>query len=211
MVTNGTAADKANNFVATSALVDSLNEGINNYVISPISAASGGSLRESVDEIKFGAPAQFTTQNRLVTFKDYESYIKKNYPSVDSLSVWGGEDAIPPVYGKVFVSLKPKQNYYISETEKQRIVDDIISPKAIVSVGAEIIDPQYLYLLIDNYVEYDKNKTTLGLFGDTSRCDGSIPRIRHDIKRPLGHVLPLRSKRTQSGMWPFLHGMESRP
>jgi hypothetical protein len=160
LVTNGTAADKANNFVATSALVDSLNEGINNYVISPISAASGGSLRESVDEIKFGAPAQFTTQNRLVTFKDYESYIKKNYPSVDSLSVWGGEDAIPPVYGKVFVSLKPKQNYYISETEKQRIVDDIISPKAIVSVGAEIIDPQFLYLLIDNYVEYDKNKTT---------------------------------------------------
>ncbi len=160
LVTNGTAADKANNFVATSTLVDSLNEGINNYVISPISAASGGSLRESVDEIKFGAPAQFTTQNRLVTFKDYESYIKKNYPSVDSLSVWGGEDAIPPVYGKVFVSLKPKQNYYISETEKQRIVNDIISPKAIVSVGAEIIDPQYLYLLIDNYVEYDKNKTS---------------------------------------------------
>lgn len=160
LVTNGTAADKANNFVATSTLVDSLNEGINNYVISPISAASGGSLRESVDEIKFGAPAQFTTQNRLVTFKDYESYIKKNYPSVDSLSVWGGEDETPPVYGKVFVSLKPKQNYYISETEKQRILDDIIKPKAIVSVGAEIIDPQYLYLLISNYVEYDKKKTT---------------------------------------------------
>lgn len=160
LVTNGTAADKANNFVATATLVDSLNEGINNYVISPVSAASGGSLRESVDEIKFGAPAQFTTQNRLVTFKDYESYIKKNYPSVDSLSVWGGEDETPPVYGKVFVSLKPKQNYYISETEKQRIIDDIIKPKAIVSVGAEIIDPQYLYLLINNYVEYDKKKTT---------------------------------------------------
>lgn len=160
LVTNGTAADKANNFVATATLVDSLNEGINNFVISPVSAASGGSLRESVDEIKFGAPAQFTTQNRLVTFKDYESYIKKNYPSVDSLSVWGGEDETPPVYGKVFVSLKPKQNYYISETEKQRIIDDIIKPKAIVSVGAEIIDPQYLYLLINNYVEYDKKKTT---------------------------------------------------
>ena len=160
LVTNGTAADKANNFVATATLVDSLNEGINNFVISPVSAASGGSLRESVDEIKFGAPAQFTTQNRLVTFKDYESYIKKNYPSIDSLSVWGGEDELPPVYGKVFISLKPKQNYYISETEKQRIIDDIISPKSIVSIGAEIIEPQYLYLLIDNYVEYDKNKTT---------------------------------------------------
>jgi len=160
LVTNGTASNKANNFIATATLVDSLAEGINNFVITPVSAASGGSLRESIDEIKFGAPAQFTTQNRLVTFKDYESYIKKNYPSVDSLSVWGGEDETPAVYGKVFVSLKPKQNYYISETEKQRIIDDIIKPKAIVSVGAEIIDPQYLYLLVDNYVEYDRKKTT---------------------------------------------------
>jgi hypothetical protein len=160
LVTNGTIANKANNFIATATLVDSLNEGINSFVITPVSAASGGSQRESVDEIKFGAPAQFTTQNRLVTFKDYESYIKKNYPSIDSLSVWGGEDETPAVYGKVFVSLKPKQNYYISETEKQRIIDDIIKPKAIVSVGAEIIDPEYLYLLVNNYVEYDKNKTT---------------------------------------------------
>jgi hypothetical protein len=30
----------------------------------------------------------------------------------------------PPVYGKVFVSLKPAANYYISETEKQRIIDN---------------------------------------------------------------------------------------
>jgi len=160
LVTNGTASNKANNFIATATLVDSLAEGINNFIITPVSAASGGSLRESIDEIKFGAPAQFTTQNRLVTFKDYESYIKKNYPSVDSLSVWGGEDETPAVYGKVFISLKPKQNYYISETEKQRIIDDIIKPKAIVSVGAEIVDPQYLYLLVDNYVEYDRKKTT---------------------------------------------------
>ena len=160
LVTNGTASNKANNFIATATLVDSLAEGINNFVITPISAASGGADRESIDEIKFGAPAQFTTQNRLVTFKDYESYIKKNYPSIDSLSVWGGEDETPPVYGKVFISLKPRQNYYISETEKQRIIDDIITPKAIVTVGAEIIDPQFLYLLVDNYVEYDKNKTT---------------------------------------------------
>jgi hypothetical protein len=135
--TNGTAANKANNYVAT-----------------------GGAVRESVDDIKFGAAAQFTTQNRLVTIKDYESYLKKNYPSVDSLSVWGGEEENPPVYGKVYISLKPKENYYISETEKQRIIDEIISPKAIVAVGAEIRNPEYLYLIVENYVEYDKKKTS---------------------------------------------------
>jgi hypothetical protein len=158
--TNGTASNKANNFVATAGVTDSLSEYITNFVITPISAAAGGAVRESVDDIKFGAVAQFTTQNRLITTKDYESYIKKNYPSVDSLSVWGGEDEIPKSFGKIFVSLKPKANYYISETEKQRIINEIISPKSIVSVDTVIRDPEYLFLILSNYVEYDKRKTT---------------------------------------------------
>ena len=159
--TNGTAANKANNYVATSGISDSLAESITSFVIDPVSPAAGGAVRESVDDIKFGAAAQFTTQNRLVTVKDYESYLKKNYPSIDSLSVWGGEEETPPTYGKVYISLKPKENYFISETEKQRIIDEIISPKAIVAVSAEIRNPEYLYLLVENYVEYDKKKTSL--------------------------------------------------
>ena len=158
--TNGTASNKANNFVATAGVTDSLSEYIANFVITPVSAAAGGAVRESVDDIKFGAVAQFTTQNRLITTKDYESYIKKNYPSVDSLSVWGGEDEIPKSFGKIFVSLKPKANYYISETEKQRIINEIISPKSIVSVDTVIRDPEYLFLILSNYVKYDKRKTT---------------------------------------------------
>ena len=161
LVTNGTLANKANNFVTVSSVADSLSESLTNFIVSPVSSAAGGAIRESVDEIKFASSAQFSTQNRLVTLKDYESYLKKNYPSIDSLSVWGGEDEDPPTYGKVYISLKPKDNYFISETEKQRIIDDIISPKAIVAVGAEIRDPEYLYLAVENYVEYDKNKTSL--------------------------------------------------
>jgi hypothetical protein len=96
----------------------------------------------------------------LITTKDYESYIRKNYPAVDSISVWGGEDETPKAYGKVYIALKPKENFYISETEKQRIIDEIISPKAIVSVDTVIREPEFLYLLLENYVEYDKKKTT---------------------------------------------------
>ena len=108
LLTNGTTANKANNFVAALTLTDSLAATLTNFTITPVSAASGGAERESVDDIKFGAAAQFTTQNRLITTKDYESYLKRNYPSIDSISVWGGEEEVPPVYGKVFVSLKPK-------------------------------------------------------------------------------------------------------
>jgi len=77
------------------------------------------------------------------------------------LSVWGGEDEIPAVYGKVFVALKPKDNYYISEAEKQRIVNEIINPRSIISVSTEIRDPDYLYILLNNQVKYDAKKTVL--------------------------------------------------
>ena len=161
LITNATAANKANNFIARDTLTDSIGESLTNFVITPISAAAGGAERESVDEIKFAAPLQYATQNRLVTVKDYESYIKRNYPSIDSLSVWGGEDEVPAIYGKVLVSLKPKDGYYLSEAEKQRIIDEIIKPKSIISVSAEIRDPDYLYILLNNQVKYDPKKTTL--------------------------------------------------
>ena len=155
LVTNGVAANQTNGFVAASSI-----GAYSDIVVDVVDVASGGSTRETVDSIKYSAAAQYATQNRLVTVKDYESYIKSKYPSVDSLSVWGGEDETPPVYGKVFISLKPKENYYISETEKQRIVDDIINPKSIVSVSAEIRDAQFLYLIVESRVQYDPKKTS---------------------------------------------------
>jgi hypothetical protein len=161
LITNGDAANKANNFVATGTLTDSLGNSLTNFTITPVGEAAGGAERESVDEIKFAAPLQFTTQNRLITFNDYASYIKKNYPAVDSVSVWGGEEEKPPVFGRVFVSLKPKQNYYLSDIEKQRIIDEIITPKAVVAVQTIIRDPEYLYLLINSNVSYDPKKTIL--------------------------------------------------
>ena len=160
LLTNGTSANKANNFVAALTLSDSLNETLTNFTVTPVSAASGGSEREGVDDIKFGAAAQFTTQNRLITTNDYQAFLKRSYPALDSLSVWGGEEETVPVYGTVYVSLKPKTNYYISETEKQRIIDDLIKPKAIVAVNTVIRDPEYLYLLVESYVQYNKTKTT---------------------------------------------------
>lgn len=159
LITNGTAANKANNFVATGVLADSLGNAQTDYIIDPVSESSGGAERESVDNIKFSAPLQFTTQNRLVTFSDYETYIQKSYPSLDSVSVWGGEDETPPKFGVVYVALKPKINYFISEAEKQRIIDDIIKPKAIVAIQAVLRDPEYLYLLISPTVTYNPIKT----------------------------------------------------
>lgn len=155
VTTDGILSNGANSFTGLVAIGP-----YTNYIVSSISAAAGGADRESTDSIKYSAPLQYSSQNRLVTLKDYEFYIQNKYTSVDSISVWGGEDNEPRVFGKVFVSLKPKTNYYISETEKQRIVEEIISPKSIVSVKAEVIDPEYLYILLDGKIIYDPTKTT---------------------------------------------------
>ena len=74
LVTNGPDSNKANNFVHKTTLTDS-NGDATSISITPVSSASGGSDKESVDSIKFSAPNQFTTQNRLVTRKDYEATI----------------------------------------------------------------------------------------------------------------------------------------
>jgi hypothetical protein len=156
VISSGSDPNGASGFIPATSL-----SGLTDITVSVVSSAAGGSERESVDSVKSSAISQFATQNRLVTFKDYESYIKQNYPALDSISVWGGEEQTPPVYGKVFVSIKPKANYYVSESEKQRIIDDIITPKSIVAVQTEIVDPEYLYLLVNSYVKYDSRKTVL--------------------------------------------------
>ena len=155
LVTSGAASNKSRNFAAAEII-----NGFANYVIDVVSESSGGADREVIEEIKTNAIASYSSQNRLVTVSDYQSYLLKNYPYADSISVWGGEEEIPPVYGKIFISIKPKDNYFISETEKQRIIDELIKPKAMIAIQAEIRDPEFLYINLYNKVRYDRKKTS---------------------------------------------------
>jgi hypothetical protein len=156
LVTSGALANKVSEFTPVDYVLNSVN-----FVVETVEPAAGGSNRESVDSIKYNAIAQFSTQNRLVTKKDYEVLLKQAYPTIDAISVWGGEEESPPVYGKMFISLKPKDGYFFSQTEKQRIIDETIVPKSVVTVSTEIRDPDYLYLLFGIKVKYDPKKTIL--------------------------------------------------
>jgi len=156
LVSSGAESNGANGFTPTENI-----GGFGTFFVDVINVASGAADRESVDSIKFSAISQFATQNRLVTFKDYETFILSNFPNLDSISVWGGQENDPPVYGKVFISLKPKENFFLSETEKQKIINDIIAPKSIVSVSAEIIDPEFLFIILQNQVVYDPKRLSI--------------------------------------------------
>lgn len=158
LVTNAYAADSASSFVGMSPI------GIYpSYTVTTVTNAGGGAEKESLDSIKQSAPLSFASQNRLITTNDYKALLQQQYPQASSVSVWGGQEQTPKVYGKVFASIKPKTGYYLSETEKQKIIDDIITPKSILSVKTEIIDPSYTYLKLQIDVRYDKNKTNLAV------------------------------------------------
>lgn len=132
-----------------------------NVNITSAVSSYGGVEKESVEQVKFRAPYFYTTQNRAVTQNDYETLILKDYNYIDSVSVWGGEDNDPIVYGKVFISLKTSGNFELTNFEKERIKEDLIQKRNILTVTPEIIDPEYVFLLIEGNVTYNSQLTAL--------------------------------------------------
>jgi hypothetical protein len=153
--TNADAPNKANVFTIANPL-----GAISNITVTSVSAAASGSQKETIEEIKFRAPIHYTTQNRAVTKNDYSLLLKRDYPNIESLSIWGGEEYEPPQYGKVFISMKPKTGFILTTAQKDAIVNDIIRTKSVLTVTPEIIDPDYLYLKFSISVYYDPKKTS---------------------------------------------------
>ena len=132
-----------------------------NVTITSTSSSYSGSEKETIEQIKYRAPYFYTAQNRAVTIYDYETLITKDYTNIDSVAVWGGEDNEPPVYGKIFLSLKTKENFFLSNLEKENIKTTLIKNRNVLTVIPEIIDPSYLYLLIRGSVYYNPLLTSL--------------------------------------------------
>jgi hypothetical protein len=153
--TDGAAANKANAFT----LIESVG-GFSSSIVYPIAAASGGTGQESIDRVRSTATKAYVANNRGVTKDDLIAIINKNYPYFESVNVWGGEENIPPVYGKVFVAAKPTNGYEITESEKLDVINNIIKPSSVVTVIPEFVDVDYSYLNIYAEVFYDATKTT---------------------------------------------------
>lgn len=123
-------------------------------------SATGGADRETISSIKFNAPKNFESQNRAITSEDYKALLSRQ-SNIDSVVVWGGEDNDPPTYGKVFIAVKPVVGEVLTATEKQVLINNVIKPKKILTVSTEIVDPEYIYLIIGLTVKYDSKLTTL--------------------------------------------------
>ena len=128
--------------------------------ISTISPSYGGTSIESVESIRKYAPRIYGTQNRAVTAQDYEVLIpSKIYPETESISVFGGEELVPPQYGKVFISIKPKTGDFLSNLAKQEIKLRL-KKYAVTGIVPEILDLKYLYIEVDSKIYYNSNQVT---------------------------------------------------
>ena len=154
--------------------------GYSNVTITTATAAYGGADRENVASIKHNAPKQYETQNRAVTVNDYRRILKAEYTDADSIATWGGDDNDPPVYGKIFISVKPKSGLVLTSAAKDYI-KSLLNDRKVVTVTPEIIDPDYIYMNLDCKVKYDSRvsqnsaaviadnvKTAIVNFGNTN-------------------------------------------
>ena len=159
---NGESANGVGQFSFAGRLVYSSNA--QEYVVtSGISlmttglTARGGEEIEGVESIKKFAPRIYASQNRALTANDYESLIPtKIYPETESISVFGGEELVPPQYGKVFISIKPRFGDFIPNLIKENIKKKL-KKYSVAGIVPELLDLKYLYVEVDSKIYYNTN------------------------------------------------------
>ena len=133
--------------------------GFTNVTVTTATNSAGGATAESANSIRFNAPKSWTTQNRTVTARDYESKVKQIFTNAKSVQVWGGEDHDTPVYGRVYISINPKVGTSLTEAKKTDIILQL-KDFNVMSIIPVIVDPTTTYLQLVVNVKYDAKSTT---------------------------------------------------
>jgi hypothetical protein len=158
-VCNGPLLNGARTFNGPATLA-----GNSSYTISTTSRASGGANPQSIDSIKFNAPKNYSAQNRAVTANDYKNILLNNAPDLQTISVWGGEQNSPPVYGKVYIAAKPIGNSTLTPSRKQELIE-LLDSRNVITIEPVFVDAEYLYVVPTVQVRYNPNITSKN--GDT--------------------------------------------
>jgi hypothetical protein len=160
LISNGTEGNGFSSFNFAGILVSGNGSPVNGTVslITTNLTSSGGSAIESVNSIRNFAPRAYASQNRAVTAADYETLIPKIYPEAESVSAFGGEELIPPQYGKVFITIKPFFGTFLSNSIKDNIKSEL-KKYAVAGIVPEILDLKYIYLELSSNVYYDTNSS----------------------------------------------------
>ena len=139
-------------------------QGVNYPVsVTTVSKSIGGGAKETIESIRKNAPFQYASQNRMVTATDYSSLILKNYSSfISDIQSFGGEDALEPEYGAVFVSILFNNDV---DTETQtRIKNEVLQLSdelSVASFSVKFDDPVTTFVEVQTFFQFNDNLTTL--------------------------------------------------
>ena len=125
--------------------------------ITTVTNASNGADVEDVSSIKYFAPRLYSAQYRAVTPRDYEAIITSIFPQTESVAVVGGEELDPPQFGKVQISIKPKNGTFVSDFDKTQIKNKLKN-YAIAGINSEIVDLKILYVELNSTVYYNPSQ-----------------------------------------------------
>jgi hypothetical protein len=160
IITNGKEANGSANFTFSGILTDNNNTSITNNIslLTTIQTSENGDDIESIDSIKYLGPRVYASQYRAVTANDYKGLIPYLFPNVDTVTAYGGDELDPPEYGKVYISIKPRNGKFLSQITKDSIKKDL-RQYSIAGIKPEIIDLKYMYVELDTTIYYDKSTT----------------------------------------------------
>ena len=162
IVTDGKAGNGAARFDFQGNFVDDSNIRVvpsDTITVNTVQKASNGGDIENVSSIKYFAPRLYSAQYRAVTTNDYEAIIQDIYPNTESVAVVGGEELSPPKFGTVQISIKPKNGTYVSDFDKQRILNKL-KKYAIAGINQKIIDLKVLYVEIDSAIYFNTSQVS---------------------------------------------------
>ena len=164
ILTNGDATNGAKTFTFNGLMEDENSSPVTlPFVVSSLTTsanASGGAAIESIDKIKYSAPKFYGSQNRAVTGNDYKAIVNNLYPAISDVIVFGGEDQVPPAYGKVFLSVKPTEAAALSSFTKNELTAEL-KKYTVASIRPEFVDPSILFLELDSKIYYNSNESKL--------------------------------------------------
>jgi hypothetical protein len=81
------------------------------------------------------------------------------YPEINAVSVYGGEEVSPPRYGKVFVAIDIKDVDGIPESKKREYYS-FLKSRSPLSIDPIFTNPEFTYVRVNSKVKYNINKTT---------------------------------------------------
>lgn len=153
-ITNGA---EANGVTSISIANRTLNQALSIATVITV-FSNGGRDEETIDSIKMFAPKAQQIQERAVTKKDYDVLLRRRFPNINSVSVFGGDELDPPQYGRVVIAVDVANGEGATESELSAF-REFLKDKTPLTIEPVFVPTKFLNVGLDVKVKYDVLKT----------------------------------------------------